>query len=189
MQAKDGSWITLDVKTKLIEYQGQPAFLNISRDITQGKIAQKKLEESEEKFLKAFHNSPNIIGLSDVETGEYLEVNQAFTAKTGYTPDDVKGKKIVDLLQMDPDFREKAMAQLMQNGCVRDLETVLYTNDQVSPWRFDVSGSDYHPGKQYNLTTGIDIGPIKQAERELIQPKNCRRKQPPEIQLFIQYEP
>lgn len=169
--AKDGSIVTFDVKSRLIDYQGRPALLNISRDITQGKIAQKKLEESEEKFLKAFHNSPNIIGLSDVETGEYLEVNQAFTAKTGYTPDDVKGKKIVDLLQMDPDFREKAMAQLMQNGCVRDLETVLYTKTK-QPLEISMSADLITiQGKQYNLTTGIDIGPIKQAERELIQAK------------------
>ncbi len=171
MLAKDGSTVVLDVKAKLIEYRQRPALLNISRDITQSKIAQNKLEESEEKFYKAFHNSPNIIGLSDLETGEYLEVNHTFTQKTGYTPDNIKGKKIVDLMQMNHQFRHKAMELLTQNGSLRDLETVIYTKTGQA---LEVSLSAEIitlQGKQYNLTTAMDIGPIKQAERKLILAK------------------
>jgi two-component system, sensor histidine kinase and response regulator len=169
--AKDGAIVTLDVKTKLIEYQGRPALLNIGRDITQSKIDRKKLEESEEKFLKAFHNSPNIIGLSDLETGEYLEVNHTFTHKTGYTLEDIKGRKVADLLQLDPEFRRQAMEQLCKNGCVRDLETVIYTKAN-QPMQVSLSADLITiQGKQYNLTTGMDIGPIKQAEKELIRAK------------------
>ena len=39
--------------------------------------AMAKLRESEEKFSKAFRTSPNVMSISDLETGRYLEVNEA----------------------------------------------------------------------------------------------------------------
>ena len=33
---------------------------------------------SEEKFSKAFHASPALLAISDIETGRYIEVNNTF---------------------------------------------------------------------------------------------------------------
>ena len=53
-------------------------------DITEQTISERELRKSEEKFSKIFHASPAIGGLSDLETGKYIEVNQAFYNKLGF---------------------------------------------------------------------------------------------------------
>ncbi len=41
------------------------------------------MRESEEKFSKAFHNSPSFMAISKIEDGSFVEVNNAFCELTG----------------------------------------------------------------------------------------------------------
>jgi PAS domain S-box-containing protein len=50
---KDGSVIQVEVNNRLIEYEGKPAMLIISRDITERKKAEKALQESESSLAKS----------------------------------------------------------------------------------------------------------------------------------------
>ncbi|HMK37831.1 MAG TPA: PAS domain S-box protein, partial [Bacteroidota bacterium] len=50
------------------------------------------LRESEEKYSKAFHVSPDAVNLNRVSDGVYFAVNEGFTRTTGYTPEDVLGR-------------------------------------------------------------------------------------------------
>ena len=52
--------------------------IHILRDITQRKITDKKLIESEEKFSKVFYENPSPMALSSIEGGEYIAVNKTF---------------------------------------------------------------------------------------------------------------
>jgi PAS domain S-box-containing protein len=47
------------------------------------------LRESEEKFFKAFHFSPDIIAITTLKNGVFIEVNDSFTRITGYTREEV----------------------------------------------------------------------------------------------------
>jgi len=55
-------------------------------------IARDALRASEEKFSKAFHASPDSVNINRLRDGAFLEVNEGFTAMTGYTAEEVLGR-------------------------------------------------------------------------------------------------
>lgn len=55
------------------------------------------LKQAEEKFEKAFQKNPLLMSISDIETGEYIDVNDKFTQVVGYSRDEVIGKRSTDL--------------------------------------------------------------------------------------------
>lgn len=57
--------------------------------INDRKIAEQRLVASEEKFRKIFERSPVGMTLTDLETGFFVEYNQAFLDSTGYTAEEL----------------------------------------------------------------------------------------------------
>lgn len=175
-----GYFITLLTDISAIKANEAVTFSSAEKSRHEGKerisdeFAATALQLSEQKFAKAFHLSPNIIGLSDFDTDEYVEVNQAFFDIMEYSPDDIKGVKVKDLVRMESSFREKALAMLKEKGSVRNLETILFSK----------SGRPVHVllsadiitinNKKYNFTTGVDITERKKIEQELLDSeKRC----------------
>jgi len=72
----------------------------IARDVTEQKAAQDALRRSEERFRSYIEHAPEGIFLAD-EEGNYLMVNKAACGITGYTREELLGKKIKDLVSPD----------------------------------------------------------------------------------------
>jgi PAS domain S-box-containing protein len=160
LQTKTGEQIPVETRFFRGVWNGKQCFYGISRDIS-------KLKLSEEKFSKAFHTSPNIVGLSDIETGEYVEVNKVFYDKLEYTPEEIFGAKIKNLIRMDEGFRNRTINKLIANGFVRNEETVIYSKSG-KPLNVLMSADIIRIGsKNYNFTTAVDITEIRKAEAEL----------------------
>lgn len=70
---------------------------DMEREITERKAAEQALRESEEKFSTAFRSSPYAITITRAEDGRFLEVNEAFTAITGYSRDETIGGSSIGL--------------------------------------------------------------------------------------------
>lgn len=58
--------------------------------------AEKELRLEKEKFKAAFFTSPDAVLITQMD-GTYVEVNEGFTRMTGYTRDDVIGKRSADI--------------------------------------------------------------------------------------------
>jgi len=71
--------------------------ITIIRDITARKQAEQALRESEEKFSRVFHSSPNAIFITSVKDRKFIEVNESFTRFTGYTREETIGHSAVEL--------------------------------------------------------------------------------------------
>jgi len=160
LQGKDGTIIPVETFISQGQWNGKPALFGVSKDISQ-------LKFSEEKFKKAFYTSPNIVGISDIETGEYVEVNQTFYELLEYTPEEIAGKKVKDLVRMDDAFREKALKSLKEDGTVRNLETIIYSKTGKPIHVLLSSDLININDKTYNFTTGVDITALKQTENAL----------------------
>jgi PAS domain S-box-containing protein len=61
----------------LIEYQ------SVGRDITRQKRSEEELRAVQEKYAKAFLAVPDAITISDLDSGQFIEVNDAATALFG----------------------------------------------------------------------------------------------------------
>ncbi len=81
------------------------------------KQAEEDLRFSEEKFNKAFHESPASIAITKVSTGEFVEVNQTFERDFGYSRESVIGKSTKDInIWKNPADREPLVAQIAKHG-------------------------------------------------------------------------
>ncbi len=60
-RTKDGREIYIDVNTKLITYQGKPAILAVVRDVTERKLSEQKLRESEARYRAVVEDQTEFI--------------------------------------------------------------------------------------------------------------------------------
>ena len=58
---KDGREIVFDVNTKLITYKGQAAVLAVDRDVTERKLAEQQLRESEARYRAIVEDQTEMI--------------------------------------------------------------------------------------------------------------------------------
>ncbi|HSK44640.1 MAG TPA: PAS domain S-box protein, partial [Candidatus Binatia bacterium] len=63
------------------------------QDITEKKAAEQALRDSEEKFRTAFNSNPEAMTITTLAHGVYLDVNDAFLRVTGFSREDVVGRK------------------------------------------------------------------------------------------------
>lgn len=93
-------------------------------------------KESESRYRAFFDLSPDLMAVSDLETGCLLDVNRAFERWSGYSRSEVIGKATVDLaLWPDPKTRREVMDRIVggsagfatdvklttRNGAIRDV--------------------------------------------------------------------
>ncbi len=121
LRKKDGSVFWVQISGQPIN-NGQ-AVLWMMTDITQQKLAEKKLSESEEKFRITFSTSPEPVALSRVEDGVYLDVNERFLELTGYAYDELVGHSSlkVNIWKHQAD-RQRMVTELIKNGNIENFE-------------------------------------------------------------------
>ncbi|MBN1198766.1 MAG: PAS domain-containing protein [Bacteroidales bacterium] len=158
--SKQGEHIPVETYITRGVWNGVPALFGISKDISELKLSQ-------EKFFKIFNTSPNIIGLSELETGIYVEVNQAFYDILGFTPEEVIGKRARDLVRFEDKYRNPIAMKLKREGFVREVEAVIYSKEgRPVPVLLSASVIEIYR-KKYNLTIAVDITYRKLAENLL----------------------
>jgi two-component system sensor histidine kinase UhpB len=98
-------------------------FICMDVDITERKAAENALRASEELFSKAFCACPDVISVSDLETGRYIEVNGVHEQLFGYARHEVIGRSAEELglLEKAEDHRN-LVRELRAHGRVRDYE-------------------------------------------------------------------
>ena len=167
---KDGSCIWVNLTVSLVrKSSGEPNyFISVVEDITRRKQAEEALQESEEKFSKAFYSSAAHMAISTLEDGRFLEVNDVFEQTFEYKRDEVIGKTSAELgLFADIKQRDTIKKMAKERGYVRDLEITARTKSgAVRNGLF--SGSIIKlAGEPHWLTVMQDITERKQAEEAL----------------------
>ena len=96
----NGNSVVTEMKTRETKWHGNPALLVTFRDITERKMYEKELSESEEKYRKLVNSTPDAIALVD-ELGNFLTFNPAWAKKFNTTQNDLFGKSFYDVLPSD----------------------------------------------------------------------------------------
>lgn len=123
MRTRAGAGKIILLSADPIELDDRACLVSALHDVTDRIQAELALRKSEEKFSKAFRTSPDVMSIADLETGCYLEVNEAHEKIFGFKREEVVGRSPTELgILEDPALREKMLAELKVVGSVRNLE-------------------------------------------------------------------
>jgi diguanylate cyclase (GGDEF)-like protein/PAS domain S-box-containing protein len=96
---------------------GSPGhMIGVSFDITERKLAEFAVRESERNFRSLFDLSPAGMILVDRKTQRFLQVNDAFVASSGYTREELMQMSVWDTAPASRAFREATESDQLQFG-------------------------------------------------------------------------
>jgi PAS domain S-box-containing protein len=128
-------------------------------------VEEEALRQSEEKFAKAFHSSPNPISITTLKEGRCLDVNDSFLRTTGYQREEIVGRTTLELgIWARPEDRDRIVRTVQTEGRVSNLEIDFRMKSaQVRTGLVSVEPIDLG-GEPCLLTVISDITERKQAE-------------------------
>jgi len=153
---KSGVQIPVETKVTAGFWDGKPVIFGVTKDIS-------KLELSEEKFSRLFHLNPSACGLSDLETHQYIEVNEAFFTLFGFDKNEVIGKTPEELGILTDETRKMIIHKANSNGNVTNVEADLRTRNGSIKHTLLSSENIYVQDKKYRFTVVHDITDLKHA--------------------------
>src|SRR5258706_11316952 len=81
---------------------------------------------SEDKFTKVFRSSPIAFFITTVAEGRFIDANEAFERKYGYSREDILGRTLFDIgLWADSSDRSQMLHEIREQGRVRNRVTRL----------------------------------------------------------------
>lgn len=170
MVRKDGPIIWTDVRCHAVRdgYGRVTHLIGATVDITERKEAEQALRASEELFSKAFRSSPDPMILVELDSGRWLDVNDACLAALGSQREQVVGRRGSDVEHwLTPDDQIRVIEHVRQEGLIRNFEAVFQTTcGNRRDYLVSAERIEYH-GKSCMITVSKDITKRKQAEQAL----------------------
>ena len=166
---KEGRRITLEINSTVIRKNGDAiAVQGIARDITDRKVSEEALRESEQRYRDLFENANDLIYTHDLK-GNFTSLNRVGVRLTGYTHDEALKMNIAQVVAPESLAAARAMT-------VRKL-----ANDSSTTYETDIIAKDgrrvslelstrliMHKGAPIGVQgVGRDITERRRAEEEL----------------------
>ena len=166
----EGTRIPVETNVSLIEYDGKPASLAISRDITEQKQLEEELRKSEESYRTLLEEGMDAVAITMEQ--EFAYVNKTFVKMLGYTdPSELIGRRSSELVDPRDHERQKEITERRKRGEKQRFiyELRILKKDGSSIW-LEVSsiGTEFE-GKRASISNSRDITERKRMEDEAKQ--------------------
>ena len=164
---KDGSTFPVEISLKQVHLE-RDYVVAIARDLTERQQAEEALKKSEEKFSKAFRQSPMALTLTSSQDHRYIEVNETFERMTGWHRDEVIGRTPFDIgLWVHPAERLELGRKLLTDGSLRNVEVSFRMRDGSIRLCLVTAELIELNGKPCGLGVAVDITERKRTEERL----------------------
>ena len=128
-------------------------------NITQRKVQEEALRESELRFATAFRANPVSLTITRLADGKITDANQAFLATLGYAREEVIGRTALELqLWVEPMERERMIQIFRAHGSLRDFEGMFRKKSgahcliRCSDELIELGGEQYILGMMQDIT-------------------------------------
>ena len=169
-----------DGNTRWVKERGRPIFYGDTedevihgfiQDITESKLKNKALAETENRYRSIFENTIEGIFQTTLD-GNYIDVNPALAQIYGYeSPKELIEalSNISQQLYVDPDRRNEFTLTMQTEGIVKNFESQVYKSDRSIIWISENARAVYGPDEQllYYEGTVEDITERKEFEEEI----------------------
>ncbi|MGY2293134.1 EAL domain-containing protein [Pseudomonas sp. SDO528_S397] len=132
VQLEDGSSRYLESRARLYrDDDGKPLRMaGTLLDITDQVEREQRLSASEEKFASLFLVSPDPICLTRLETGQFIEINPAFSHTFGWSPEDVLHKNAEQIgLWSEASPRQQRIEQVIRDQALSNVAILVRHKD------------------------------------------------------------
>lgn len=93
-----------------------------------------EIREAKENSELIFNTSPDAVLITRLSDGQFININEGFTALTGYTRADVMGKTVQEInIWKNPADRQKLITALTEHGFCENLQAVFLCKDGRQP--------------------------------------------------------
>ncbi|QTA82162.1 PAS domain-cintaining protein [Desulfonema limicola] len=158
------SWISLyctfDPETRIID--------GLALNITDRKLAEQRLKEAKDHFEIIFNISPDAVLITRMDSAAVINVNEGFTTATGFSREEIIGKKTLDIdIWENPRDRTNMMSELEKKGFCINYEAVFKHKNGSRIVGTVSSRLFWSQGQPHIISVTRDITLSKQAERAL----------------------
>jgi len=109
-----------------------PCVLSTVIDVTESKLAEKALAETEARFHSAFHHSPSMMIITRYDNGKILDANTAWLQTMGYELNEVLEHNIAELHTWVDEDKHHIVKCIQTTGRLRNTEVRVRTkNGQI----------------------------------------------------------
>ncbi len=162
-----GRLINIRTTCEVTLLNGKPQKLTgIFQDITKRKQADEKIHSTEKNLKNTFDLSPSIIAKANLDTGYFIEVNQAVTRILGYSVGEFISKPFLELIH--PDDRQKTTDK--KEGQLEGKDVTLFENRYLcknGSYKWIAWHGTKADDNAIVTAIGSDISERKIAEKEL----------------------
>lgn len=124
---KDGSTRFILISSVLHSEGDKPLIFTTGIDITELKLKEAQLKQSEERFSLAFHSAPIGMALTRFEDGLIVDVNNAFLKISEFSRGELVGRKTTEIGIWSTETRERTLDQQKATGGLKLHEVMIYT--------------------------------------------------------------
>ncbi|MGA1821372.1 MAG: PAS domain S-box protein [Thermoplasmatota archaeon] len=174
---KNGECLTIDIRSNVItDPDGNILTIAQMMDMTERMQATQALMESEMRSRAIFDYSPIGFVLSNDSNDCLTRTNQAFCRMLGYSEEEMRGKKIVDITHPDDIDEDATLLRKLKHGDIKVINRekryirrngeVIWANVIITNISSDVDG--FHN----RLALVEDITEKKKAQQEIIDQRN-----------------
>jgi len=166
LKKKDGTPFMVRANSRIVTLEGAPHIVGELEDITEYKLAEQALQESEAKFRAIAESAPVAVAISDLSDGTYLYCNDKVSEMLGLPPGAAVGRKASDFF-VEPDQREALVQKIHDAGELRASEIKLKQEDGALVWGIGSARPVSFEGRPASLSVVMDITERKLAEKDL----------------------
>jgi PAS domain S-box-containing protein len=161
MVRKDGEYLPVDTRIWIGRWNGTDCIFGASVDLSAEK-------EAQQRFERLFRKHPDLMAITSVPDGRFIDVNDAFVDTLGRTMDEVIGRTPAELeMFADPEEQRSVAERIVVTGHVDHVELRVRRKDGVILDGLFSGEVISTQGRTYLLTVMIDITERKRLEAVL----------------------
>ena len=159
-------WIELDI-VPIADSRGWfTHWVAVERDITERKLAEQALMESEQRYTALFETAPVPMWVVDVHTGQFLIVNSAAVQAYGYTSEELLSMSLLDIRPASEHERLRKELAAAVPGSERK-DTWLHRRRDGSTFPVSIFAKPIqYGGKTLRFVVALDVTAEVKAEKD-----------------------